>query len=131
LKKLSLILLALLVVTAGQYAFSAESAVMETTCTINRSIEMLVIVKYVDKIGYQVTLQEKFWNSAETRTVKVMNRVSFVQYGQTKMIMADLGRSGYAFLRIEENGKALVDLNIFGVGYPFFTDGKLFETWCH
>lgn len=102
-------------------------------CLINKSFSLLISY---ERSG-QVTLESRdFMNRADGAPITLSRPgMQVIEYGNVTMISQDFGRSGYAFIRIEQNAEnqyeGLVDINVFFNQSRMNTGGNLQSVTCY
>jgi hypothetical protein len=108
-------------------------------CIINRSISMRISFSHMGIARpVNVILEKKHFMDEGTDHIAILGNVEVIEYGNVFMIFSNMGKSGYAMIRVEDNGeetlKGQMDINLFSVDGStdlINTHGKLFETFCY
>ncbi|OGQ34010.1 MAG: hypothetical protein A3F16_07245 [Deltaproteobacteria bacterium RIFCSPHIGHO2_12_FULL_43_9] len=87
--------------------FAENPRTLQYECWLNRSVQLRILFEYEDcDEGFDITpdlvLQTKLWNEPEVKEIAVLANPSVVQKDKLLMVLANQGRGGYVFLRIEE-----------------------------
>lgn len=94
-------------------AFAHRQSLMTCVSSALGAPSLQVIAEHSAGAPAKYILVQKPLNPTAPATEFALERVQDVDYGSTRIITANHGRSGYAHFYISESGLSLVDINLF------------------